>query len=349
MAEQTVGASGRRPTRDDVALLAGVSSAVVSYTLNGGPRPVAESTKKRVMDAVSELNYVPNEIARSLAGQSTRSVGFIAPTLANPAWADMATGVSDVLSAASYLLMVCAVDDAAFPEERHAEMLAAKRADGVVLVSTGDTGSTLGVLERAGIPTVVVEQDVASVPCVVFDAEAIGRLVTEHLLSLGHTRIAMLREHRSSLDSWKRYLGYEKALNAAGLEVDPRLVADVTSNVNHRIVAASLEPAAWLLDADPAPTAVFAHNDLMAIAVLHEARRRGWDVPRDLSVAGADDLEPGRYTDPPITTVSTEKQELGRLAARKLLELVDGMVPERLTILPPSELIVRGSTSRPPS
>jgi len=104
-------ASERRPTRDDVAERAGVSSAVVSYVLNGGPKPVAEDKRERVLAAVEELGYYPNEIARSLAGQATRSIGVIAPTLVNPVWAKMAMGISDSISAQDYLMVVCDVED----------------------------------------------------------------------------------------------------------------------------------------------------------------------------------------------------------------------------------------------
>ncbi len=310
---------------------------------------MADETRRRVLDAVDELDYLPNEIARSLAGQSTRSVGLITPTLANPVWAEVTMGVTDVLREASYLLLVCDVEDLADQELKYAEMLVAKRVDGVVLVPTADTEAAVAILQRGGVAVVVVEQEVATVPCVVVDAEATGRMVTDHLLSLGHTRIGFLREHRTSLDSWKRLTGYENALSAAGVALDPDLVVDAPASVDGGIVAGGIDAARRLLDAQSRPTAVFAHNDLMAIAVIHEARRRGWEVPDDLSVVGVDDVEAGRYLDPPLTTLPFPKRELGRVAARKLLDLMQGTTPEMLTTLLPPELIIRGSTSRPPS
>lgn len=339
----------RRPTRDDVAALAGVSSAVVSYVVNDGPRPVSDATRRRVLDAVAELNYVPNGIARSLAGRSTRSIGFIAPTLANPAWAEVAAGIVDVVSDAGLLLTVCPVEDQPGRELRHAEVLVANRADGVVLVSTADTEQTLAVLADGGTPVVVVEQDVPSTSCVVFDAEATGRMVTDHLLDLGHRRIAMLREHRSRLDSWQRHLGYQNALRARGVEIVPSLIEEAPAGHGGDIVAAGIDAAAHLLDAEPRPTAVFAHNDLLAIAVVHEARRRGWHVPGDLSVAGADDLEGGRYLHPSLTTVATPKRRIGQVAADKLMALMAGGDQDGLTVLSPSGVIVRESTGPPPA
>lgn len=339
----------RRPTRDDVARLAGVSTAVVSYVVNNGPRPVSSASRQRVLDAVEQLNYRPNDIARSLAGHSTRTVGLIAPTLANPVWAELSMGVTATLKDASYLLLMCDVEDSPDQDAEFAHLLVSKRVDGVVLVPTSDTQTTIDVLRSGHVPFVVVEQDVPGAPSVVVDAHRTGRVVTEHLLQLGHTRIAILREHRTSLDSWMRFDGYQEALTTAGIAVDMRLVADAAASFDGSIVDGSIAAAAQLLDMRPAPTAVFAHNDLLAIAVVHEAKRRGLRVPDDLSVVGVDDVEAGRYSDPPLTTLPFPKRELGQAAARKLLDLIDGKTGERLTTLAPPELIVRSSTAPPPS
>jgi len=216
----------RRPTRDDVATEAGVSSAVVSYVVNDGPRPVSPATRARVLDAIDRLGYQPNEIARSLAGQNTSTVGLIAPTLKNPVWAGVSMGITSVLREESFLLMVCDAEGCPERDVEYARMLVAKRVDGVVLVPTSSVEATLPILHDGGIPVVLVEQVAGNTPSVIVDAVASGRAVTEHLLGLGHRRIAILREHRTSLGSWQRYLGYEHALADAGLAVDDLLVAD---------------------------------------------------------------------------------------------------------------------------
>lgn len=342
-------AGRRRPTRDDVAKRAGVSSAVVSYVLNGGPKPVTEEKRERVLAAVEELGYLPNEIARSLAGQATQSIGVIAPTLANPVWATLAMGVSDVISPHDYLMIVCDVEDQPDLDQRYAQMMVSKRVDGVILVPTANTPSTLAILDRAGIPAIVVEQDVEGTPCVIVDAPDSGYRVTQHLIELGHTRIAILREHRSSLDSWKRYLGYERALKDAGLDVDPALVADGAASIDGSVVEGSIAAANALLDVTPAPTAVFAHNDLMAIAVIHVARARGLRVPEDISVVGVDDTDAGRYSDPPLTTLPFPARELGRAAAQRVLQALAGTKAERLSVLRTPPLVVRSSTAPPPN
>jgi len=172
---------------------------------------------------------------------------------------------------------------------------------------------------------------------------------------LGHERIAILREHRSSLDSWKRYLGYEKALQEAGLEVDPALVADGAASIDGSVVEGSIAAANALLDVTPRPTAVFAHNDPMAIAVIQVARRRGLRVPDDLSVVGVDDTDAGRYSDPPLTTLPFPARELGQEAGARILAALGGDVDvdadvdvERLSVLRSPALVVRGSTAAKP-
>lgn len=342
-------ASPRRPTRDDVAARAGVSSAVVSYVLNGGPRPVAEDKRERVLRAVEELGYLPNEIARSLAGQATRSIGIIAPTLANPVWATFAMGVTDVISEHGYLMIVCDVEDQPDREQRYAQMMVSKRVDGVIVVPTANTLETLAVLGKGNVPTIVVEQDVNDAPCVVVDAQGSGYRVTRHLIELGHTRIAILREHRSSLDSWKRYLGYQQAVREAGLTIDAALVADADASIDGSVVEGSIAAAEALLAAVPPPTAVFAHNDLLAIAVVHVARQRGLAVPEDISVVGVDDTDAGRYLDPPLTTLPFPARELGRTAGRRVLQALSGEDADRLSILQTPALVVRGSTGPPPA
>lgn len=341
-------ASARRPTRDDVAKRAGVSSAVVSYVLNGGPKPVGEDKRQRVLAAVEELGYYPNEIARSLAGQATRSIGVIAPTLVNPVWAKLTMGISDAISVYEYLMIVCDVEDQPDLDQRYAQMMVAKQVDGVILVPTANTPSTLSILDRGGIPAIVVEQDVFDAACVLVDAQDSGYRVTEHLTALGHRRIAILREHRSSLDSWKRYLGYEQALREAGLEVDPALVANGAASIDGSVVEGSIAAAGALLDVVPRPTAVFAHNDLMAIAVIQVARQRGLRVPEDLSVIGVDDADAGRYCEPPLTTLPFPARELGREAGVRILAAMGGGEVERLSVLPSPPLVIRGSTAPPP-
>lgn len=337
----------KRPTRDDVAALAGVSSAVVSYVINDGPRPVSAAARARVLDAIGRLDYVPNQAARSLAGQRTRTLGLIAPTLTNPVWSGLALGVNDVALPASFLLMVCDVEHDPGLDVHYAATLASKQVDGVILVPTADPDETLEVLHRSRVPTVVVERTTPSAPSVTVDPDATGRLVTEHLLGLGHRRIAFVREHGSNLDSRHRLRGFRAAMDESGVVVDERLVVDTGPNVDDSVVEGARRAAESLFDLDRPPTAVFAHNDLIAIAVVRAARSSGLRVPEDVSVVGVDDIEAGRYVDPPLTTVPFPSRELGRTAAQVVLDALAGSEPSASTVLPPNELLIRASTAPP--
>ena len=340
-------APNRRPTRDDVAALAGVSTAVVSYVVNDGPRPVSEAARRRGLDAIRRLDYVPNQAARSLAGQRTGTLGLIVPTLANPVWAGLALGAGDIALPESFLLMMCDVENDPQLDAHYAETLASKQLDGVIVVPTAQPDATLDLLARAQIPAVVVERSTPEAPCVVVDAEATGRLVTQHLLDLGHRRIAFVSEHGSVLDSRHRLRGYRAALSDHGVEADDRLVIGTGPSLQHSIVEGASAAAEHLLDLDPRPTALFAHNDLIAIAVIRSAHRRGLVVPDDLSVIGVDDTEAGRYIDPALTTMPFPSRDLGRAAARILLTMIEGGDVPESTVIPPCDLIVRASTAPP--
>ena len=172
---------------------------------------MAKTTLDRVLEAVRELNYRPNDIARSLRGQRTHTVGLITPTLTNPVYAEVAMGITDVLGDESYLLMVCDAEDSPDHDTQYAHMLVSKQVDAVVLIPTADAADTLAILADGCVPVVVIEQNADPTPSVVFDAERTGQLATEHLIELGRTRIAIIRERRSGRDSWRRFAGYKKA------------------------------------------------------------------------------------------------------------------------------------------
>lgn len=340
------GGKVRKPTRDDVARLAGVSTAVVSYVVNDGPRNVSPATRERVIEAIRRLEYVPNQAARSLAGQPSRTIGLIAPTLANPVWAGLVLGATDIARPKSFLLMVCDVEGAGDLDAHYAEMLAHKQVDGVILAPTATPTAALATLERNHIPAVVIETAVTSAPYAVVNEEALGRLVTQHLIDLGHRRIGFLHEPRTARDSWRRVLGYRDALQKAGIEIDDELIMETDASIGD-IVDISRMAAARLLAISPRPTAVVAFNDLIGIATIQAARERGLRVPDDLSVVGIDDIEAGRYTEPPLTTVPFPSRELGRAAVTLLLAVLEGDRGPDCVVIPPADLLLRGSTTGP--
>ena len=336
----------RKPvTRKDVAERAGVSVAVVSYVINDGPRPVSPETQARVKQAIEELGYYPNELARSLSRKQTATIGLIIPSLTNPVYAEIAESLERVCSAEGYIVMLCGTGRDADKELKLAETLRAKQVDGVVIIPSQAPQAILAPLQQAHIPTVVLEHDLPGTHCIAIDDRQGGRLATQHLLSLGHHRIGLIkREHYSAL-SYLRAVGYGEILAEAGIPLDPALVIESKAGQ-----AAGYQSMQQLLALPNPPTAVFTHNDVLAMGAMRAISAAGLTVPDDISVVGYDDTINTSYLTPPLTTVKFPVADMGRLAGQTILKLAqkDGSLPAH-TVTLPVELIVRASTAPPPN
>lgn len=335
--------TSKRVTHKDVAERAGVSVATVSYVLNNGPRPVAPETRLKVEAAIAALGYYPNELARSLRLQQSSTIGLILPNIMNPVFAEIAHELESACRKEGFLLLLCNSDRQHDREEHFVQMLRAKQVDGVVITPHSDPLALIEPLVQAYIPIVVLEHDLPGVHCIVMDEQQGGRLATQHLLDLGHRRIALLRRTPSSALSRERFVGYQQALATAGIAFDPHLVLECAAGQT----AGAQAMQQLLALADP-PTAVFTHNDVLAMGALYTIRQAGLTVPHDISVVGYDDITSAAYLSPPLTTVRTPKAELGALAGRTILDLVrqkNALPPQTVTL--PVELVVRASTAPP--
>jgi len=330
------------PTRDDVARRAGVSSAVVSYVVNNGPRPVASATRKRVLAAIDELDYRPNQLARSLKAQESHSVGLIAPSLGNPVYSEIALGLKDSLMSEGYSLFLYETEDDAGVAPEFAAELIARRVDGAVIIPTAEPIALIATFAARGTPLVLLEHHVPGTPSIVLDEIAGGAAAANHLLDMGHTRVGVVFGVATARDSARRIDGYRVALDALGIELNPALVTTFGASFD---LAGAEAAALDLLDRSDPPTAILCQNDLIAITVLSAARKLGMGVPGDLSVVGYDDIALAAYTSPPLTTVAFPKRKLGRLAGRLLrAEMIgESDAPDVTTVVP--ELVVRESTA----
>ncbi|HRW06460.1 MAG TPA: LacI family DNA-binding transcriptional regulator [Caldilineaceae bacterium] len=333
--------SPKRITYKDVAEHAGVSVATVSYVLNNGPRPVSAATRRRVERVIDELGYYPNEVARSLRLQQSSTIGLMIPNATNPVYAEIARELERICSEAGFVVLLCNSDRQAVREEKFVQTLRAKGVDGVVLLPHQQPEALLEPLRLAHIPTVVLEHDLPNVHCVCIAEEDGGRIATQHLIDLGHRRIAHIRRHPTSAQSTLRIVGYRSALAAADIPYDPALIFEC--GPGH---AAGTEAMQRLLMLSNPPTAVFTHNDVLAIGAMHAVHGAGLSVPRDISVVGYDDIASAAFFNPPLTTVRHPKAEIGTLAAHTLLRLIQRNEPTQpQTVVVPVELIVRGSTA----
>lgn len=335
----------RAPVMNDVARRAGVSHQTVSRVLNEHPS-VREATRLRVLQAIEELGYRPNRIARALATRGFRSVGVVTTDTVAHGPASTLLGIERAARDRGWGLSV-----ASPAVQTRASMLEAiehvldQGPGGLLAIAPDDTTAQALPERRDGLPMVWVAGPPAGsrFPTVRVDQFAGARLVTEHLLRLGHRTVAHVSGPLDRDESRTRKAGWAAALRAAGIDPPAAAVGDWSPRSGFRIGSE--------LARRPEVTAVFAANDEMAIGVLRAYAEAGRDVPGDVSVVGFDDLPVSGFTVPPLTTVRQDFDELGRRAVARLAALLspgpaDGAGPDPGDLLP--ELVIRASTGPPP-
>lgn len=328
-----------RPTIYDVARLAGVSTATVSRALNGTGQ-IATGTRRTIEAAVEQLGYRPNTIARSLVTKSTQTIALLLPEITNPFYAQLVGGIQEAALAARHTMLLCTTEGDPEREEQYLSLLRSKQVDGALVDGLVLPPHRIARFVAEGFPIVCLDRDVdsRSVPLVQVDNRRGAFLATQHLLALGHTRVAHVAGAQELRISEQRVAGYRDALAAAGLPADPELVA-VGSFTEEGGYAAMQD----LLDSGA--TAVFAANDLSALGVIHALAASGRRVPDDVSVVGFDDVRLAAYTSPTLTTVRQPAREIGERATRLLLDLTSRRpVPQLVHLLEP-RLVVRESTA----
>lgn len=308
-------------TRDDVAALAGVSSATVSYVINDGPRPVSPKTRSKVLEAIRTLGYQPNSIARSLRRQQTFTLGLIIPDNLNPYFAEVARGVEAAAFEHGYTVVFGHSHYSVENENRYADVLRAERVAGVVWIPSTETYEPANKFTAHQIPIVVVDRVVEDQDAysVVADNFHGGYLAAEHLIALGHQRIGFICRPQALAHSNERMRGYQAALAEHNLAPDESLIVPGGYKFED-----GREAALTLLQSERPPTAIFAYNDIIAIGVLRAASELDLSVPNDLSVVGFDDIPGAAFTFPPLTTVSLPKFEMGQRSAELLIGLING-------------------------
>jgi len=332
-----------RPTIYDVARLAGVSTATVSRALNDTGQ-IAPATRAAIDAAVAQLGYHPNTVARSLVTKSTQMIALLLPDITNPFYAALVSGIQQRALETGHTMLLCTTEGDPEREEQYLSLLHAKQVDGVLVDGLVLPPDRIARFVRDGLPIVCLDRDVdaTSVPLVQVDNRLGARLATEHLLELGHRRIAHVAGAPELRISEQRIEGYRDAHHALGIEPSPGLLA-----VGSFTEEGGYEAARSLLESTEL-TAVFAANDLSAIGVLSAIVEGGRRVPDDVSLVGFDDLRLSRFTTPPLTTVHQPAREIAERATQLLIELASGRtVKQRLTLLEP-ELVVRGSTAVAP-
>lgn len=333
---------GRR-TILDVARLAGVHPSTVSRALHRSDLPLRVETRQRVLAAVERLEYRPSAIARGLRLQRTKTLGMLVPDITNPFFPPIIRGAEEAARDRGYEIVLCNTDDTPERENALLRLLRERQADGVLLATSRMTDATVATVRRERFPFVLVNRGsrVSADLSVEVDNERAASSVVAHLVALGHRRIAHIAGPFSTTTGAERAAGYRDALLALGVPPEPDLVVEATAYSD----AAGYAAAMRLLPARP--TAIFAANDLLVLGALRAAREAGLVVPRDLSLVGVNDIPLVGLIDPPLTTVRVPGREMGQLAARMLIGLLEGEPLRRKRVLVEPTLVVRGSTAAP--
>ena len=326
-------------TLEMVAKLAGVSPSTVSRILNG-TAVVSDAKREAVVEATKTLGFVPNPLARGLAGGRTFSIGVVTQAIDSPFYGAALRGIEDELDPAGYSPLFMSAHWDPVAEARCLEVLHARRVDGIVVLMPRLSDAALQACAQA-LPVVVTGRELraAQLFSLHFDNFTGALRATEHLLALGHTRIAFITGDEEHPDASERHRGYRAALQAAGIAFDPQLVVP---GKYHEI--SGLEAVNYLIEKKCEFTAIFAANDQMAAGAALGLFQHGLRVPEDVSLVGFDDLPTSVYATPPLSTIHQPAYELGRLAAASVLQMIAGTQPT--AELPPPELLVRGSSAQ---
>ena len=330
----------------DVATRAGVSPATASRVLSGRDYPVRAETRSRVLRAAEELKFQPNRLARALVTARTSTIGAIVHDISDPYFGEIVRGLEDAARLHGYQLFVCSSDRNAERELEYVRALLSYRVDGLVFAGGGiedddyklELSKTLDDFRSSGGAVVMLAPNSYKAPSVVPDNQKGARLLTRHLIELGHRSIGFISGPDHLRTSAVRLDGYRAELERAGIDWQDELVesGQFTAEGGGKAVA-------LLLDRRPDITAVFASSDLMGFGVLSELAARSVQVPDDMSVGGFDDVRPAAYAGVPLTTVAVPMQALGAEGARVLVEILAGNRPRSRVL--PVQLIERQSTA----
>ena len=338
MRSVTRGPRRTHPTIRDVARQAQVSRQTVSRVINGDPR-VAPDTRAQVEAAIAALEYRPNVIARSMSRGRANTVACLAPNLSDYTFARIIEGAEDEARRHGYFLLTASAPDAEAFAALIEQLVMHRRVDAVMVVNPYIDRRHEYLAADSPALLIGARSRHPAFSSVALDEQGAARSATQHLLDLGHRRIATIHGPLAEESADARLKSSQAALREAGLTAAPALVAEGDWSASSGFLAAQA-----LLAHDAAFTALFAHNDRMAVGAVSALRAAGRRVPDDVSVIGFDDIPLTSYFDPPLTTMRQDMWAMGQAAARQLIATLEDEAAATLHIALPAELVVRQST-----
>lgn len=329
----------------DVAQHAGVSTATVARVLSGRI-PVSETLAARVQQSVTELNYVPNGVARSLSRGKTNLLGLLVADITNPFYAEVARGLEDEAAKQGYHVLVGSSD---FDIDRESDLLASfatRVVDGVALVSTSGMTTSMERLLDSRMPTVFVDRPPGNegrAPVIRTDNLTAAHDAIAYLIGLGHRDLAMISGPVTLSTASERLEGFRTACTEAGL-----LLHEENIRAGFLGIEGGYTAMREVLELDPRPTAVFSFNNMLTIGALRALREAGVHVPAELSLITFDDMDLFPFVDPPITAIAQPTYQMGVEAARTLMDILSGRDTSAKGTVLSSELRLRSSCAPPP-
>jgi LacI family transcriptional regulator len=333
-------------TISDVAKRAGVSSMTVSRVINNSGY-TSPNTRARVEQAIAELGYVPNALARGLRFKQTKTIALVMTDITNPFFTTLARGVEDTANQAGFTVIFCNTDESETKEHSYLQMLLQQQVDGILLVpARSNSAESVKVIKKQNTPVIVLDRRVpphTDVDVVRCDSEDAAQRLVHMLIELGHRRIGVLSGPKGVSTADDRVQGYRNALRHAGIVEHKNLIyrGSFTQESGYEI-------ACQLLDVNPRPTAIFAAHNFFAPGVLKRARELNLRVPEDLAIVAFDDL-PWTLAHAPFFTVAIQPAyEIGKQAAQLLFQRLNGTADKRhQEIILPVEIVIRESSGPP--
>lgn len=326
----------------DVAKLAGVSTATVSRVLNGTD-VVNEETKRRVHDAIKELDYQPSRVAQRLRNQlgSSKLIGLLLPDIQNPFYTEVIQGVESTAYSNNYSVIICNFSQDEKKEREYLDILKSENIDGLIVAPVNDHDHKVTELVKSGMPIVCVDRSLSTVDVdqVVVDNFNGALEAVSYLLNSGHTKIAHIGGIFNISTTQQRYNGYIQAFVKKGLKADDSLVRFGDSKYE-----SGCKIAGEMLDGKNPPTALFTGNNLITLGALEAIHERGLRIPEDISIIGFDDMYWAKSLNPPLSSVRQPGQEIGKRATELLFQRIEDQSRPKVRLTLKTELIIRKST-----
>ncbi len=340
-ARQPLRQPSHQPSIKDIARMARVSHPTVSRALQNSPLVNAETAAK-IRKIAEAAGYRASAVARGLVTRRTRTIGLVVTTVDDPFAGEVTCGIEQAANDHGYAVFLANSNADPERERKVVQAFAERRVDGIIVTSSRVGAEYLPMLAELNVPMVLVNDQYpgAFVHSVMIANQAGSRAAAEHLIGLGHRRIAYVGDRSGYQSDAERLEGYKQALSEAGIEFAAELAVEGDGRPE-----AAIEATDGLLALANPPTAICCYNDMTALGAMRAIRARGLRVPQDVSVTGFDDLFFAAYLEPPLTTVRQPMQRMGQMAMENLLKLMSGE-ESVAQVKVEAELIVRGSTAK---